>query len=343
MLKKIMNRKKVRFNKLIGVVLVVFTLISGFCFLFFQTLFSPDYVENRTLITEYTQSGNLDYSAELKPNLIYEKEKISSSAVLYSALLKKMDLIYSYTFNPPPEELRGSYRLTLLLSPVKGGWEKEIWSYSDQFSGSGFEISIPLDWDMINLMWKEIENETKYDFGEPNVRFISEINLKSIISGREIKENFIQSSNVTYGKIISLSEFNKSKKGTIYSNVTSVSMLSFLGFPIEARNLRLLFGVEFFALAALLGVFVFMNKSEISEYLSKRERRSFERKFRNRIVNTVEFPEHSGAVKVLNLKDLAKLSYELDKPILKVGNRFAVVDGERVYVHDDDNIIINRK
>jgi len=60
-------------------------------------------------------------------------------------------------------------------------------------------------------------------------------------------------------------------------------------------------------------------------------------------VNTLEFPEHSEAVRVLNLKDLARLSCELDKPILKADKRFAVVDGERVYIHDDDNIIIDRK
>jgi hypothetical protein len=339
--RKIMNGKKGKFNKLIGVLLVAFTLISGFCFLF-QTLFSPDYVVNRSLIVEYTQSGNLDYSAELKPNLIYEKEKISSSAVLYSALLKKMDLIYTYTFNPPPEELKGSYRITLLLSSAKRGWEKEIWSYSGKLSGSSFEMTIPIDWDMVNLMWKEIENETKYDFGDPNVRFVSEMNLSSRISGHEINENFLQSSNVSYGKIILLSEVNKTKKGAIYSNITSANMVGFLGFPIEARNLRLIFGIEFFAFTAFLGAFTFTNRAGISEYLSKREKRNFERKFRNRIVNTASFSEHSGAVKVLNLKDLAKLSYELDKPILKAENRFAVMDGESVYVYDD-NIIIKRK
>jgi len=336
-----MNFNGRKFKKPTAAILIVLTLISGFYF--FITLFSPDIVEKKTLSLEYVQSGRLDYSAELKPNLIYEREIISGNEVLYSALLKRMELFYFYRFHPTPEDVEVSYRIKILLSPTKGGWEKEIGTYNGNISKHVLELRIPLDWEMVNLMWKEIENETKYNFGDPNVRLVADLNVRGRISGQEINEKFIQSSNITYGKIISLSEPEKSKTGEIYSNTAQVNTMSLFGFPMEVRNARLIFGAEFLSLALVLGIFIFTNKSEIADYLSKRDKRSFERKFRNRIVNTLEFPEHSEAVRVLNLKDLARLSCELDKPILKADKRFAVVDGERVYIHDDDNIIIDRK
>lgn len=220
-----MKVKRDKFDKPIMAVLIVFTLIVGFYFI--QTLYSPDYVERRVINGEYTQSGHLDYLAELKPNLIYEKINISGDDALYSALLKRMELIYSYSFFPTPEEIRGNYKITLLLTPVKGGWEKEIGSYSGNFSESNFEVSIPLDWELTNLMWKEIENETKYDFGDPNVKVVTDLSFNGKFLGQELKEKFIHSTNITYGKIISLSEPDKSKKGAIYSNSTFVNTMSF--------------------------------------------------------------------------------------------------------------------
>lgn len=336
-----MKVKRHKFTKPVGAVLIVLTLITGFYFI--QTLFSPDYVEKRVINGEYVQAGHLDYSAELKPNLIYERMNINSDNTLYSALLKRMELIYSYSFSPTPEEIRGNYKITLLLTPVKGGWEKEIGAYLGNFSGSNFKVSIPLDWEKTNFMWKEIENETKYDFGDPNLKVVADLSLEGKFLGQELKEKFTHSANIAYGKIISLSEPDKNKKGTLYSNLTLVNTMSFFGLPVEVKNARLIFGVQFVALVFLLGTFIAINRSNIAEYLSKRERKSFERRFRNRIVNTLELPEYSDVVRVSNLKDLAKLSYELEKPILKSEGRFAVLDGERFYVYDNDNIIINRK
>lgn len=335
---------KVDRHKLLGltmIILLAYILFVGF--FFFQALLSPDVAEKRVLSGEYIQVGHLNYSAKLKPNLIYEKDEINGKEILYSSLLSKMEVIYLYSFLPSPEEMKGNYRITILLTPAKGGWEKELGVYTGFFSESPFEISIPLDWDMILAMWKEIENETKYDFGDPNVKFIANLNLNCSLFGENVKENFVQTSNINYGKVISLSEPDKTKKDAVYTQVSSLNTMSVFGFPIEVKNARLIFGILFLASICLFGSLILIEKGEFVNYLSKNKKRSFEKKFRHRIVNILEIPEHSNAVRVLNLKDLAKLSYELDKPILKTKDNFAVVDGDRIYVHDNDNNIISRK
>ncbi len=336
---------KVSKRKLMGplmVLLLVFVLFFGFFFI--QALSSPNIVEKRVVVGEYTQVGRLDYSAKLKPNLIYGKEEINRNEVIYSALLSKMVVLYSYSFSPSPKEIDGNYRIALLLSPAKGGWEKELEVYKGSISNSFFEISVPVDWDLILAMWKEIENETKYDFGDPNVRFVAELNINCSLFGSNVEEKFLQTSNITYGKVVSFSGFDKIERNSVYTRVSHVNTISLLGFPMEVRDARWIMGIPFLTFLGIFGILGFMGRREFSNYLSNRKKRSFEKKFRNRIVDILEFPEFSKTFRVLNLKDIAKLSYELEKPILKLKGTFAVADGDKVYVYDDNNNnIINRK
>ncbi|MEM0503263.1 MAG: DUF5305 family protein [Archaeoglobaceae archaeon] len=321
--------------------LLAFALILGF--LFIQAVLSPEFVEKKILVGEYTQVGRLDYSAKLKPNLIYGKDEISRDEVLYSALLSEMEVVYFYSFSPPPEELDGNYKITILLTPAKGGWKKELEVYKGEISSSSFNASIPLDWGLIVAIWKEIENETKYDFGDPNVNLIVEISVNCSIFGSKVEEKFIQSSNITYGKIISFSEVDKSKKDGVYSKIRSVNTMSVLSFPIEVRDAKLIFGLLFLAFACIFGAVCVMERREIAGYLLDRKKKYFEKRFKSRIVSILEFPEYSKVFRVSSLKDLAKLSYELERPMLKVKDTFAVVDGDTIYVYDDNNNIISRK
>ncbi|MFN3384725.1 MAG: DUF5305 family protein [Archaeoglobaceae archaeon] len=335
---------KVRRHKLSRMIMALSLVCALFLgFFFIQAVLSPDAVEKKVLIGEYTQVGRLDYSAKLKPNLIYGKDEINRNEVLYSALLSEMEVIYSYSLSPPPEKLNGNYKITILLSPAKGGWEKELRVYKGEISQSSFDVSIPIDWNLIVAMWKEIENETKYDFGDPNVKLIVGISINCSLFGSNIEERFLQTSNITYGKVISFSEADKSKRDAVYYKISSVNTMSVLGFPIEVRGAKLIFGVPFLAFASLFGALCVVERGELANSLSNRKKKSFEKKFRNRIVDILEFPECSKTFRVLSLKDLAKLSYELEKPILKVKGTFAVVDGDKVYVYDDYNNIIGRK
>lgn len=326
---------------LIFVILLVSILLLGFYFL--QAVFSPEVVEKKLLVGEYNQRSYLDFSAILKPNLIYEREEINGEEVLYSALLQRMDLIYKYSFLPELERVSGEYNIVLMLTPVKGGWEKEIGVYKGDFSTSVLEVSIPINWEMIIMLWKTIENETKYDFGDPNVKVLANLNIRGFLFNRSIEESLSHASNVTYGKIIKFSEVNKSKKDVVYEVVRYKNTINVLGYPLEVKNAKIILGAPFFAIIAALGIFTFNERAEIKNYISRRERRSFERKFRKRIVSVIDLPEYSRTVRVSNLKELAKLSYELDKPILKSENGFAVFDGDRVYVHNNDNNIIQGK
>lgn len=314
-----------------------------FGFFFIQAVLSPEVVEKKILIGEYSQVGHLDYSAKLKPNLIYGKDEINRNEVLYSALLSEMEILYSYSFSPPPEKINGNYRVTILLSPAKGGWGKELGVYKGEIAQSSFKISIPIDWNLILAMWKEIENETKYDFGDPNIKFIVDLSLNCSLFGVDVEEKFFHSSNITYGKVVSFLDADKSKRDVVYSKVSSVNTMNVLGIPFEIKNARLVFGAPFLAFAFVSGAIGVMERRELVNYLSNRKKTSFEKKFKGRIVKVSEFPDYSKVSRVSSLKDLAKLSYELEKPMLKVKDAFAVVDGDTAFVYDDYNNIISRK
>ncbi|MEM3139623.1 MAG: DUF5305 family protein [Archaeoglobaceae archaeon] len=322
----------------IGVVitfLAALTIILGFYFLI--ALFSSETVEKKVLVGEYTQTGRLNFHATLKPNLLYEREEIDSDYVIYSALLDKMELLYNYSFSPSLERAFGNYSIVLLLTPVKGGWEKEIGVYSGEISASGLQLEIPLDWEMVLAIWKAIENETKYDFGEPNVKILINLKLEGSLFSKPLDVKFSQSSNITYGKVISFSELNKSRKEAIYDQISYVNMMNIFGLPVEIKNAKIAFGISFFGLITLLGVFMSLERRGLADYILSRERKSFERKFKRRIVSVLEVPEKSTEIRVLNLKELAKLSYELEKPILKSEQKFAVVDEDIIYVHDENS------
>jgi hypothetical protein len=59
------------------------------------------------------------------------------------------------------------------------------------------------------------------------------------------------------------------------------------------------------------------KRRNFSDYLRKRKIRVFERKFKNKIVSLAEEVNFNNAIKVKDLKDLGKISYELEKPIVK--------------------------
>ena len=337
---------KVNRDKLLkpfAILLLICVVFSGFFFI--QAILSPEVVEKNVLVGEYTQVGKIDYSAKLKPNLIYGRDEIRRGDIVYSALLESMEVNYFFSVSPSPEKINGSYTITLLLTPLKGEWEKELGKYRGEVDASSFTISVPLDWNPILAMWKEIENETKYDFGDPNVRLIVDIGLNFSLFGSNVEERFLQSSNITYAKTISFSEMDKIKKGAIYSKVSSTNTMRIFSFPVEVRDARLISGLPFFAFTCLLGLVGFVERKKFAGYISNRKEKSFERKFRNRIVGISDFPDYPKVFRVSSLRDVAKLSHELEKPILKARNAFAVVDGDTIYVYDDNrgNNTIDRK
>jgi hypothetical protein len=318
------------------IILLVCCGLTGTLFLY--SLLLPDSIQIKTVSGEFKQLGDLDFHAKLKKNLIYEKDEINKEYTLYSSLLESMNLTYRYSASPA-ENISGEYAITLKLSPVKGGWEKEISKFENRINGP-FELQIPLDWNRILSDWKQIEKETNYDFGDPNIKFQAYIRISDPFGKRQ---EFLQESNITYGKTIAISGSTKEGKEVYYTTTTVSNKIGFFGSKIESQTLKLAFGTLFFSLIFPTSFLALRKRRNFSDYLRKRKIRVFERKFKNKIVSLAEEVNFNNAIKVKDLKDLGKISYELEKPIVKAKEKYAVIDGETVYLYDNNNNNIKEK
>lgn len=315
-----MKRKR---NLRIWMALVVFCSLAGLLFLHF--LLTPDHLQIKIISGEFEQLGDLDYRAKLKHNLIYERDEINREKVLYSALLEEMTLIYRYIPNPA-KNISGECLITIKLSPLKGNWEREISKFESKINSS-LEIQIPLDWSRIISEWRQIEKETEYDFGEPNVKFSAHIRISDPF-GKEQEFNHV--ANITYGKVITISGAIKEAREKYQTTTAVKNKIDLFGAILDVQTLKMSFGAIFFLLLLPTSLLTLKERRNLSEYFRERKRRVFERRFRNKIVSLAEELDFKNPIRVDSLKDLGKISYELEKPILKSGGKYAVIDNENL-------------
>lgn len=288
---------------------------------------NEDKVTERRVIGYYMQKGKVDYSAQLKPNLIYGTQEVSN-ADLYSALIERMNLRYTYSFTGGDAE--GNYSIDVFLTPSKSPeWEKKIYSKSGVFS-KGFTEEIPLNWTEMLGTWKAIERETNYNFGSPTAKMEVYVNVKGNVKGSEVAEKFNQTASVVYGRLIQFSGLEKNQDGKVYGMVERPYYISVLGLQIKPSTAVMLFGITLSASALSLAGLLYIWRDGINEYIRSREKRTFEKKFGRYIVKA-SGELNGGKIINVDLNGLGKLSNELDRPILDYGDRYVVIDGGYTY------------
>jgi hypothetical protein len=93
-------------QKLSKILLIIFACSTAISVLsvYYTYQLSEAKTETTTLCV-YQHTGTYDYTAELKPNLIYNKTTLTSedNATLYTAIVEHISLTFTYTFNSNPE------------------------------------------------------------------------------------------------------------------------------------------------------------------------------------------------------------------------------------------------
>lgn len=296
---------------------------------------SPEREVVSRVVGIYTQNGEIGYWAELKPNLIYEKNAIETGEAVYTSLLKNMNLSYRY-FIENANNVSGSYRITVLTGTTKEPeWDKEYYTTSGEFKDE-LKVEIPLNWSQITAQWSKIEKETKYDFGDPTLKILVSIDSEGEVENSKIFSKFNQSAMVTYGKLIKLIGAEKTQVGRVMESKERDSSLDILlATPVPVKDAKFIFAGLVGTSGLGLFTSLYVSRSEIREYFASRSERSFHRKYGKSIIRVSDL-KFDRVVKLDELDSVGKLSYELDKPIISFNGNLFILDGDTAYVYSKD-------
>ncbi len=320
---KIKDAKSGVRRKVITLVLISIVLISGYYLAISLTK------ERRTAVIvrgSYKHIGELGYEAELKPNRIYGKRTIGSGDTVYSSLLSNMTLIYSYKLENA-DNVTGTYRIAVVEGSFsRERWEKEYYVKSGSFEGE-MNARIPVNWTEVLALWKGIEKETRYDFGEPTLRVIVSVNAKGVaegIAGNEFESKFNHTAEIAYGRTLKFSNADKRESGKVISREVVDPKVKLMSFYIPADNAKTAFSAIF--VLSLLGAVISSNvlsRVKAARRNGKKNETGIKVSGIHNFLRVVEVPDAKG---------IEKLSYELDRPVLSLENKLVVLDGDTAYI-----------
>ncbi|AEA47425.1 DUF5305 family protein [Archaeoglobus veneficus] len=299
----------------------------------------PDRIKVREKRAEYVQKGEMNYTAFLAPNVIYGKEELSKGeGVVYTNLMKEMWVEYSYEITNC-ESLSGTYVMRTFLYPSETrnapSWEKELpFTVSGSFNGKSWSESIKLDWGYVLNLWKTIQEETGYRYGKPAVRFDVDVKVDGYAGGTPVHDKFSHTMSVVYDKSLIFENMEKDEVKGVFAIREVENTVDVFGVdtPVSSARTVAIAGFVLSSISAVSLTYVMRGdfKDAIAELRAKRRLSEFRRKYGNMIVG-VDIRDN-GAIVLKDIKDMGKLAFELEKPILETEKDYRVIDGERLYM-----------
>jgi hypothetical protein len=326
------------------IILPVFVIfITGSIFwsvTFLSILNTPDRVIVENKVGDYIQKGEMGYTAILKPNSIYGKTIIDKQdgVAIFTKILKEFQVDYSYSVSGV-ENITGKYTLKTFLRPTESRnapvWTKELHYISrGSFSGSKWTKTFTIDWDYIMNLWNQIQEETGYRYGNPEVIIDIRTDINGYVGDQTIHANFSHVIPIVHDSSLIFDNLEKQEKKSVLKKKEVENTVEIFGFfKIQSNNAKKLsagFSICFISVSLLMGYKTRHSfRSAFKEYKKKRKLNEFRKKYGNIVVevDTVE----NGTFTLKNFKDLGKLAVELEKPILETEEDYRVIDGYKIY------------
>lgn len=296
----------------------------------------------------YTQSADYNYTAYVKPSLLYDnRTEISEGEPLYIKLVEQLNvtLQYNLTQTPTPIEMGDIMVVYETSGKLCGGdWSKTYDLKQENANDTFISISRFIETYTLNITKIEeiidtIGEETEIRVQSYTYEIKPNISLDASAGNKTIEQEFAPVLTIKFeGGQITFESLSSSKSGSVTHRETEIATWSLIGYPFEIKDMRGLSLIASIPLAFLLYI-------SVGRFFMERASRSFMEclsgDIRDRIVEAQEPPERieRSTMRVGSMEDLALVAEEAFKPIIHHGDVFYVLDGDVRYefiMVDDD-------
>lgn len=326
--KKYMD-KRIRTGLLIFLILIFLFSLNNLI----QAFQIPDTIEEKVSIAGYEQKSSFNYVVILKPSSLYDTSTLGPGKTYFTEIVDRIDTLFLYEFrSDQPVGISGNYEVTAIVRTEL--WEKNFTVVPEKdFSGTSFNVSLPLTLTPYNEVVSSIGNEIGVQAKEPKLELLYKINTTVIADDKQVKETLtttviipLQKKSFEIGGDLSSSKpgsIMKTEqvlqenvvKNRIYSSaVTILILLIFLLVRSRTENIHLE-----------------INKME--EKIAK-----IQKKYGDWIADVKKLPKFTQEqifIPLKSMEDLIKVAEELGRPVIHVrhgGNHYyCILDGQTCY------------
>jgi len=284
----------------------------------------PTEQERLISLCTYEQVGKYDYTAKLKPNIIYNQSAIKpGQGILYTRITEYINTTFSYTFelsgSDHPANITIEYSINAYLEPPP--WKKRI-NIVPPTTLTSIETTAELSANyLVNVTSLEetfsaIQSETGTSITQYNLTITPEIHTIAITDVGTIDQHFTPTLKITFnprspeGDTITIEGLNQTSPGAI-----TQTQKIYQPWVMNQRYTSYAFSaITFSALAYTTWLFTKTRPPKLGE--KKKTIEEIIEPFEEIIVEIAEEPSHEGQkVTMKTLEDLVKLADGLGKPV----------------------------
>ena len=331
------QKLKPQITKVLPLLFAALTVISAVNV--YNTHKLPLYITQSITLLTYKHTGTFNYTAVLKPNIIYNKTTLKpGEGILYDAIVNQINLTYSYAFDsfPKPISVSTDPKTTIQLeSPEK--WTRTLTDDEAknllQIKGSE-KLNMLINHTKIQDVVDQIDKETGIRSSSYNLKILSTIRIKAETQSRPVEDVFTQELAVAFisggekGNYISIEDMQKTES----DKITQEKEIYVVEVEGRRRDSYL-----FIALSSIaLGFTTFLYIQGRPKAPPKRTIKKIIDPYKDLITETTETPlKTEKTINMKSLEDLAKIAEILARPIIHATEAehhiFYIIDNETKY------------
>jgi len=309
---------------IVFILLAIFLVVSAYAVFYVYSL--PTQRTKLVELYRYEHIGTFDYTAEIKPNILYNKTTIGPGETIYISLAKTMQIRFNYTFNcTRPAAISGKYKVHINLE-LPNEWVKPYTETEETtFSSEGFTLTQQINITQVRELISEIEKETNTRASNYNLNVTVDIHVEGEIMGDRIAENFTPTMTITFTREKLIIEGLNHTQPKIVTQTESETLQ-------ENINLKYMSCAALAASSATTAwaAYYYMGKPKtITDIM---------RKYKELIVESEPSTETSRRTTIIvkSIEDLKKISQQTLKPIMHETTKKGKVKQHTFYILDAD-------
>ncbi|MEM3437512.1 MAG: DUF5305 family protein [Nitrososphaerales archaeon] len=312
------------------IILAILTLISTIST--FYVYQQPIY--KTVILGTYQQSGIYNYTAQLKPNIIYNKTILKpNEGILYTNIVNYVNVTFTYTFTCTPEPINQTILHQILIQlESPGKWTRnltmmEAWELFQLTNDLNFTFQINPE--KIAEIIMQIENETGLSLPNYRINISPTIYVMANLTTSIIEDTFNPKLTVAFVQDPSIGKYI-----AIWPLKTSVEKITGTKQILQPWIANMRIASTIFAIASASGLTIltglYIKTKPKVKTISK-----IMAPYKDIIAETTQKPpETNTVVEVKSLEDLAKIADKMNKPILYLrdeDHNFYVIDDKITY------------
>lgn len=343
-----MRKRQIRKDIRLAIIVLCVALIGVLATIAYTEYKNPGVEEKKVPVYSYESKNKINYEVFLKPNSLYDKERLVEDQVYLANLVDYIDTVFTYEFIGEREaEIKGNFEIFAVVEGFVGEGEKLTSLWQKQFplvAKTNFEAKdekfsitkkVPLKLSDYSAFAEKIKEELKVNT-QAKVTITMKVELTAKTDHGIIEKKASPSLEAPLGaSYYKINKVQSEGKPEAIEEVESVQL------PVD-KNLLIGYGSGIGILWIALFVFFFgTKKAEIDPY-AKELKKVFKKHGTRLVALDSEVAATSEQQsRVRSIEDLVRISDELGKPIIykysdnsQENSRFWVIDDQRYYVFD---------